>query len=83
MESFQYEIAAFVIVQLFLVLGPLCVFAPTLVALKRRSRYEYGALGSRYTTEFHAKWIGGAAPAGEPLHGERRHPVLGRPGQQL
>lgn len=69
LPSFQYEIAAFAIVQLILVLGPLCVFAPALIALKRRGRYEYGALGSRYTTEFHEKWIGGAAPAGEPLVG--------------
>ena len=43
------RIAAFVILQLLLVLGPLCVFAPMLLALKRRGRREYGALGARYT----------------------------------
>jgi hypothetical protein len=69
LQAFQYEIAAFAIVQLILVLGPLCVFASALFALNRRGRFEYGALGSRYTTEFHAKWIGGGAPAGEPLVG--------------
>jgi hypothetical protein len=69
LQAFQYEIAAFAILQLILVLGPLCVFAPALLALKRRGRLEYGALGSRYTTEFHEKWIGGAAAPGEPLVG--------------
>jgi hypothetical protein len=67
--SFQYEIAAFVIVQLALVLGPLCVFTPTLLALKRQGRREYGVLAARYTREFHAKWIGGRPPDDEPLMG--------------
>jgi hypothetical protein len=69
LAAFQYEIAAFVIIQLLLMLGPLVVFAPTLLALKRRGRREYGALAARYTREFHTKWIGGAAPPGEPLVG--------------
>jgi hypothetical protein len=67
--SFQYEIAAFVILQLLLVLGPPSVFLPTLLDLKRRGRREYGVLAARYTSEFHEKWIEGAAPAGEPLLG--------------
>jgi hypothetical protein len=67
--SFQYEIAAFVILQLLLVLGPPSVFMPTLLDLKRRGRREYGVLAARYTSEFHEKWIEGAAPAGEPLLG--------------
>jgi len=67
--SFKYEIAAFVIIQLALILGPLCVFAPTLLALKRQGRREYGALAARYTREFHEKWIGGGAPADEALVG--------------
>lgn len=67
--SFQYEIVAFVVVQLVVVLGPLCVFAPTLLALQRQGEREYGVLAARYTREFHAKWIGGDAPANEPLVG--------------
>jgi hypothetical protein len=69
LASFRYEIAAFVLLQLAMVLGPLLVFAPTLFALKRRGRREYDALAARYTREFHDKWIGGAAPADEPLIG--------------
>jgi hypothetical protein len=51
------------------VLGPLCVFAPTLLALKRQGWREYGALAARDTREFHEKWIGGGAPGDEPLAG--------------
>ncbi len=69
LASFKYEIAAFVILQLAVVLGPLCVFAPTLAALKRQGRREYGALAARYTREFDEKWVGGSAPAEEPLVG--------------
>jgi len=67
--SFQYEIAAFVILELLLVLGPPCVFVKTLVELKREGRREYGVLAARYTSEFHDKWIEGRAPADEPLLG--------------
>jgi hypothetical protein len=67
--SFQYEIAAFLILELLLVLGPPCVFAKTLIDLKRHGRREYGVLAARYTSEFHAKWIEGGAPRDEPLLG--------------
>jgi hypothetical protein len=67
--SFQYEIVGFVILQFLLVLGPPCVFAKTLLGLKRQGRQEYGALAARYTAEFHSKWIQGTAPPGESLLG--------------
>ena len=67
--DFKYEIAAFVVLQLLLVLGPPCVFFKRLLALKRQGRREYGVLAARYTSEFHEKWIDGKAPAGEPLLG--------------
>jgi hypothetical protein len=67
--SFQYEIAAFLILELLLVLGPPCVFMGTLLDLKRQGRREYGVLAARYTSEFHEKWIEGGAPPDEPLLG--------------
>lgn len=69
LHAFRYVIAALIILQLLLVLGPLCVFTPLLLALKRRGRREYGTLAARYTREFHEKWIGGAALPDEPLLG--------------
>lgn len=67
--SFQYEVIAFIILQLLLVLGPPTVFMKTLLNLKRQGRREYGVLAARYTSEFHEKWIQGGAPAEEPLLG--------------
>jgi len=67
--SFQYEIAAFFVIQLLVVLGPPCVFAKTLLDLKRQGRREYGVLAAQYTSEFHDKWIKGGATPGEPLLG--------------
>lgn len=69
LNAYRYVIGAAVILQLFLMLGPLCVFAPKLLALKRRGRREYGTLAGRYTREFHEKWIEGAALPDEPLLG--------------
>lgn len=69
LAAFQYEIAAFLVLELILVLGPPCVFMKNLLALKREGRREYGVLAARYTSEFHEKWIEGRAPAGEPLLG--------------
>src|SRR5215475_14583495 len=53
------------------ILAPLCVFAPPMLAAKRRSRREYGLLAAQYMHAFDRKWI----------HGERRadEPTLGRP----
>lgn len=67
--DFKYELAAFVVLQLLLVLGPPCVFVKRLLDLKRQGRREYGVLAARYTSEFHEKWIDGKAPAGEALLG--------------
>jgi hypothetical protein len=69
LQAFRYDIVAFVILQFFLVLGPLCVFAPRLLALKRRGRRDYGMLGARYTREFDERWMGGAARPDQPLLG--------------
>jgi len=67
--SFQYEIVAFVILQLVLILGPPSVFMGKLIALKRQARWDYGALATRYTSEFHEKWVERKAPPGEALLG--------------
>jgi hypothetical protein len=38
-------------------LGPLFLFIPRLMALRRRGAREYGVLGHLQSTEFHEKWI--------------------------
>jgi hypothetical protein len=69
LADFKLEIVGTVILALFIVLGPLLVFAPTLRKARRRGIAEYGALGQRYAREFRQKWIGDHPAADEPLLG--------------
>jgi hypothetical protein len=67
-KDFQMEIAGGVALVLVLVLGPLVVFAPTLLAAKREGMMAYGLLANRYVRDFSAKWLG-SAPRDEVLLG--------------
>jgi hypothetical protein len=69
LPQFKAEIAIVVVFLLFMVLGPLLVFAPQLAEAKRKGNREYGTLAERYVREFDAKWLRGGAPADEPLVG--------------
>ena len=83
LPEFKVELIGLVALLVFAILGPLLVFGPKLAAAKRAGLREYGTLAQRYVREFDGKWLRGGAPADEPLVGTRRHPVAGRPGQQL
>jgi hypothetical protein len=69
LPQFTIEIAVMVIFVLCLVLGPLLVFAPQLVAAKRTGIREYGTLSERYVRQFDVKWLRGGAPANEAFVG--------------
>jgi hypothetical protein len=69
LPEFKSQIAVLVLFLLFVVLGPLLVFAPQLAQTKRTGDREYGTLAERYVREFDAKWVRGGAPADEPLVG--------------
>jgi hypothetical protein len=69
LPQFKVEIAILVIFVLFIVLGPLLLFAPQLAEAKRKGNREYGTLAERYVREFDTKWLRGGAPADEPLVG--------------
>lgn len=49
--------------------GPLSVFAPRLLGMKRAGLRAYGALAQTYVREFHDKWMGTGPPPDEPLVG--------------
>ena len=83
LPQFKVELVGLVVLLVFAILGPMLVFAPKLEAAKRAGLREYGTLAQRYVREFDNKWLRGDAPIDEPLHWQRRHPVAGRPGQQL
>jgi len=67
--EYKFLIAAHVALVLLLFLGPLLVFSPRLLEVKRRGLLEYGALANKYTLAFDRKWIKGEAPEGEMLIG--------------
>ncbi len=69
LPQFKGEILLLVVWLLFVVLGPLLVFAPRLAAAKRTGLREYGTLAQRYVREFDVKWLRGGAPADEPFVG--------------
>jgi hypothetical protein len=69
LPDFKMQIAATVILLVFLFVGPLLVFAPRIARAKRTGLLEYGALAQRYVREFDVKWLRGGAPADEPLVG--------------
>jgi hypothetical protein len=69
LTDFKMEIVGIVAFLLLLVLGPLLVFSPHLMRVKRTGLREYGILASRYVSEFDVKWVRGGATDDEPLVG--------------
>jgi hypothetical protein len=69
LRSLVGPIVGVVLLNLVLVLGPLLVFSPELVVVKRRGLRDYGVLASHYTRAFDIKWLRGAAPPDEPFLG--------------
>ena len=69
LPDFKGEIVVLAFFLVFLVFGPLLVFAPQLAEAKRVGLREYGTLAERYVRDFDAKWLRGGAIAGEPLVG--------------
>jgi hypothetical protein len=57
LEDYQWSYVALFVVGLIVFAGPMLIFVPKLLALKQRGLMEYGTLGSRYTQEFHRKWV--------------------------
>jgi hypothetical protein len=69
LESLRNALIAFLVVGLAITLGPLLVFAPRLMVVKRRGLLEYGNLASDYTRRFDQKWVHGNTAGKEPLLG--------------
>ena len=69
LKTFAPSIAAYVIIALIIVLGPLIVFTGTLLQTKRIGLLQYGTLATAYTGSFHKKWIRHENPDHDPLLG--------------
>ena len=57
LPAFKMEILAIVVFLLLQALAPLFLFIGKLAACQRQGNREYGVLASRYTADFHRKWI--------------------------
>jgi hypothetical protein len=55
--SYKINIVGFVAVFLVIVLAPLLVFTPNLMAAKRRGLGRYGTLAATYVAGFEEKWL--------------------------
>ena len=69
LADFKLEIVFLVAFGMVLVFGPLTVFAPKILAAKRRGLREYGAFAADYTREFDRRWLRIADHDQEPLLG--------------
>ena len=69
LTQFRLEILLLVLFMMFLVVGPLLVFAPQLARARRTGLREYGTLAQRYVRDFDAKWVRGGSGADEPMLG--------------
>jgi hypothetical protein len=67
--SFKMEAAGFVVFFVFVILGPLVMFAPQLSSAQRRGSAGYGLLANRYVFEFEDKWIRLSDPGANKLLG--------------
>jgi len=61
LEQFAYSYGIFVAIITVAFAGPFVVFAPKLVAVKRKALMDYRALGIRWGQLFEKKWMGPAA----------------------
>jgi hypothetical protein len=69
LPMFRLEILGMLLLFMLLALGPLLVFAPNIMACRRRGLIEFGKFGSDYTRAFEQKWLDGQREPGEPLLG--------------
>ena len=67
--DFEGEIGIMVVFLLFVIFGPLLVFAPQLAQTKRAGLREYGNLAESYVREFDTKWLRGGKTGDEALVG--------------
>ena len=69
LADFKLEIVLLVAIGMVLVLGPLTVFAPQILAAKRQGLREYGAFAADYMRDFDRRWLRSADHDEESLLG--------------
>jgi hypothetical protein len=67
--DYKLEIVALVVFLMLLAVGPLCVFAPQILAARRLGSREYGQFCAEYMRGFDRRWLHTADRDGETLLG--------------
>jgi hypothetical protein len=63
LTQFKVDIAIVTVIVSAMVLGPMCVFIPRLLKVKRQGSSEYAELSNHYVREFEEAWVFGKAKA--------------------
>jgi hypothetical protein len=77
LEDFQSAFIVLAILILVVFVGPLLVFAPTLINLRQTGLLRYGILASRFTQLFDAKWVESAQATDDRILGTEDIQSLG------
>ena len=67
--SFKLQVGSFVAFFVFVIFGPLLMFAPQMARTRRKGLADYGLLAQRYVEDFQEKWILGRGISSEKLLG--------------
>ena len=67
--SFKLEIVLLVALGMLLLMGPLLVFAPKILAAQRQGLREYGAFAAEYMRDFDRRWLRSGDRDGQALLG--------------
>ena len=67
--SFKLEAASFLVLFVFVIFGPLLMFAPQMARARRNGLADYGLLAQRYVEDFRYKWIQGRGMDSEEFLG--------------
>ena len=67
--SFKLQAGSFVVFFVFVIFGPLLMFAPQMARTRRKGLADYGLLAQRYVESFRDKWIVDRGTSSEELLG--------------
>jgi len=62
LDSIKGNVLVFVVTVVVMLVGPLILFAPAMLAARKQASLEYGALSSRHARLFEDRWIARGAP---------------------
>jgi hypothetical protein len=68
-DGLKFTMIAYCVVATLVLVAPLLLLSPRLIAVKKRGLLDYGALATSYAQTFDAKWIHGRPPEGDRLLG--------------